>query len=193
MQGPDVSGFPLAFLTSFFANPNQSRGRASVDMKHVHLSDPPPSRQQSSPYSIGRVNGDFRIFIASATDSMGKYYRMTTGSVSSTPPEGRAEEGRTKSRIEGRRSEGWLGSMRRGRCALWMSCFLEKGRGVVLLGRRGSDRAQVPPLYAIGEKFVEALEVHRAEWGCSGVGGRTLEDCYGTCSSIRCGSWWMDR
>ena len=54
-----------------------------------------------------------------------------------------------------------------------MWCFLEKSRGVVLLGGRGSDRVQVPaPLYAIGEKFVEALEVHGAGRGGSSIGSR---------------------
>ena len=76
-------------------NLNQSRDHASIDMKRVHLSDRPPSGK-SSPYFIGRVDGSFRTSIASATDSMRKYYHMTTGSASSTRSEGHAEEGRIK-------------------------------------------------------------------------------------------------
>ena len=34
-------------------------------------------------------------------------------------------------------------------------------------------------MYAIAKKCVEVLEVHRAAWGGSGVGGPTLEDRYG--------------
>ena len=96
LQGPDVSGFPLAFLSSFFANLNQPRGHASIDSKRVRLSDRPLPREYSSPYSIGRVDGGFRKSIALATNSLGKYYQMTTCSVVSTHSEGRAEEGRIK-------------------------------------------------------------------------------------------------
>ena len=70
VQGPDVSGFPLAFLTSFFANMNQ---RTSIDMKHVRRSDLPLPSEGSSPYSIGKVDSVFRKSIASASDSLGKY------------------------------------------------------------------------------------------------------------------------
>jgi len=52
----------------------------------------------------------------------------------------------------------------------------EEGR----LSGRGSDRAQALPhstaMYAIAEKYVEVLEVHRAGWGGNGIGGWTLED-----------------
>ena len=41
VAGSGVSGSPPAFLSSFFANLNQSRGRASIDMKHVRHSDRP--------------------------------------------------------------------------------------------------------------------------------------------------------
>lgn len=68
----------------------------------------------------------------------------------------------------------------------------DKGRGVIPPRRRECHRARALPhstaMYAIAEKNVVALEVHRAGWGLSGVGGRTLEDRYGTCSSIRCRS-----
>ena len=94
LQQPDVSGFPLASLTSFFAKLNQSRGHASIDMKHVRRSGRPLPRKHSSSYSIGRVDGGFRKSIASATDSSRKSYQMTTGSVSSTRSEGCAKEGR---------------------------------------------------------------------------------------------------
>jgi hypothetical protein len=41
-------------------------------------------------------------------------------------------------------------------------------------------------MYVIVEKCVETQEVHRAGWGGSGAGGRTLpEDRYGPCLSIR--------
>ena len=85
-------------LTSFFANLNRSRGRASIDMKRVCHSDRPLPREDSSPYSIGRVDGSFRKSIAS-TDSLGNYSQMTTGSISST---------RSKSFTEERRNEPWL-------------------------------------------------------------------------------------
>ena len=49
VQGPDVSGFPLAFLTSFFANMNQ---RASIDMKHVRRSDRRLPRKTPCPTSL---------------------------------------------------------------------------------------------------------------------------------------------
>ena len=42
------------------------------------------------------------------------------------------------------------------------------------------------PTYAIAEKCVEA-------WGGSGLGGRTVEDLYRACLSIRCRSWRMDK
>ena len=45
-NGLDLSGLPLAFLTSFFANLNQ---RASIDMKHVYRSDHPRPRTTSRP------------------------------------------------------------------------------------------------------------------------------------------------
>jgi len=60
MQRSDVSGFPIAFLTCFFANLNQSRGRVSIDMNYVRRSDRPLPREELSPYSIGRVDGGFR-------------------------------------------------------------------------------------------------------------------------------------
>jgi hypothetical protein len=69
LQAPDVSRFPLAFLTSFSANLNQ---RASIDTRHVCRSDCPLPREDSSPYSIGRVDGGFPKSIASAIDSLGK-------------------------------------------------------------------------------------------------------------------------
>jgi len=37
---------------------------------------------------------------------------------------------------------------------------------------------------AIMEKCAKVLEVHRAGWGGSGAGGRTLEDRYGACSGV---------
>jgi hypothetical protein len=43
------------------------------------------------------------------------------------------------------------------------------------------------------EDCVEAMDVHQAGWGGSGVGGQTLEERYGACSSIRCWSWWMNK
>ena len=71
-----------------------------------------------------------------------------------------------------------------------------EGRGVILLRGRGSDRAPALPhstaMYAIAARCVEALEVHRVRWGDSGVGGCTLEDCYGACLSIQCRSWWTN-
>ena len=76
-------------LTSFFANLNRSRGRASIDMKRVCHSDRPLPREDSSPYSIGRVDGGFRRPIASAIDSLEIYSQMTLGSVLSTRSEGR--------------------------------------------------------------------------------------------------------
>ena len=85
-------------LTSFFANLNRSRGRASIDMKHVCHSDRPLPREDSSPYSIGRVDGGFRKSIAS-TDSLGNYSQMTTCSVSST---------RSKPLTVERTNEPWL-------------------------------------------------------------------------------------
>ena len=66
LWGPHASGFPLAFLTSFFADLNQ---RTSSFMKHLHRSDLPLPREDSSPYSIGKVDVSFCEFIASATDS----------------------------------------------------------------------------------------------------------------------------
>ena len=45
-KGLDVSGLPLASLTSFFANLNQ---RASIDMKHVYRSDHPRPRTTPGP------------------------------------------------------------------------------------------------------------------------------------------------
>ena len=42
------------------------------------------------------------------------------------------------------------------------------------------------PTYAIAEKCVEA-------WGGSGLGGRTMQDLYRACLSIRCQSWRMDK
>ena len=70
LQGPGVSGFPLAFLASFFVNLNQ---RASIDMKHVRRSDLLLPSEGSSPYSIGKVDSVFCKSIASASDSLGKY------------------------------------------------------------------------------------------------------------------------
>ena len=96
LQRPHVSGFPPASLTSFFAKLNQSRGHASIGMKHVRRSARPLPRTHTSPYSIGRVDGGFRKSIASATDSLGKSSQMTTGSVSSTRSEGCPKEGRIK-------------------------------------------------------------------------------------------------
>ena len=61
--------FPTRFLNFFLCKLNQSRGRASIDMKHVHLTDPPLPREDSSPYSIGSGDGDFRKSITSANDS----------------------------------------------------------------------------------------------------------------------------
>ena len=36
LQGPDASGFPLAFLTSSFANLNQTRS-CLIDLKHIQV------------------------------------------------------------------------------------------------------------------------------------------------------------
>jgi hypothetical protein len=63
LHGPDVSGFPLAFSTSFSANLNQSQDRASIDMEHVCRSVHPLPREDS----IGRVDGGYPKSIASAT------------------------------------------------------------------------------------------------------------------------------
>ena len=70
--------------------------------------------------------------------------------------------------------------------------ILDEGRGVMPLRGHGSDRARALFTYAIAEKCGKALGVYRAGWGGGGVGGRTLEDRYGECSSIQCRSWWMD-
>ena len=142
-------------------------------------------------YSIGRVDGGFRKSIASATDSLGKPSQVTTGSLSSTRSGGCAKEGRIEAdyREEEKRR---LGRQE----AKGQVYAMDEGRGVIPLRGGGSDRAPALPhstaMYAIAARCVEALEVHRARWGDSGVGGCTLEDCYGACLSIRCRSWWMD-
>ena len=127
--------FPTRFLNFFlFAKLNQSQGHASIDMKHVRRSGRPLPRKHSSPYSIGRVDGGFRKSIASATDSLGKPSQMTTGSVSSTRPEGCAKEGRIKAdyREEEKRR---LGRQE----AKGQVYAMDEGRGVIPLRVRGSD------------------------------------------------------
>ena len=99
LQGPDVSGFPFAFLTSFFANLNQ---RPSIDMKDARRSDRPLPGEDFSPYSIGRVDGGSRKFIVSATGCLGKYFQMTAGSVSQHTLK---EEGRMKAHCDARDCE----------------------------------------------------------------------------------------
>ena len=48
-----------------------------------------------------------------------------------------------------------------------------------------------PPLYVIGEKFVEALEVHGAGRGVVALEAGPRKTAMGH-ASIRCRSWWMD-
>jgi len=88
LQGPDVSGFPLAFFFLCKAEPPSFNRRSPFNR--------PLPRENFLPYSVGKVDGGFRKFIASATDSLAKYSQMATGSASSTRSEGCAEEGRIK-------------------------------------------------------------------------------------------------
>ena len=111
--------FP-AFLTSFFANPNKTRGRDSIDMKRVCRSNRPLPRDGSSPYSIGRVDGTLRRSIASATNSLEKYSQMATGPYRQQALKAVRRKGESALFREERRSESWLGRVRRGRSALWM-------------------------------------------------------------------------
>ena len=85
-----------------------------------------------------------------------------------------------------------VGQGAKGRCGGYGD--IERRQTRYTVRGRGSDQAWVPPhptaMYAIAKKCVEALEVHRAGWGGSGAGSRTLEDRYGACLSIRPWSWW---
>ena len=103
LQGMDVYGFPLASFTSFFA----LNHRASIDMKHVHRSDCPLPRGDSSPYYIRRVDGCFRKSIGSGTDSLGQCFQMMTGYRQHIV----RRKGGSKLFGKERENEGWLGRM----------------------------------------------------------------------------------
>jgi hypothetical protein len=67
LQGPGVSGFSLAFI--FLRKPEAT---CFNRREHARRSDRRLPRENSSPYSIRRVDGVFRKFITSATDSRGE-------------------------------------------------------------------------------------------------------------------------
>jgi len=196
LQGPDVSGFPVAFLNSLFANLNQRRGRASIGMKHVRRSNHPLFRKCTSPYFIGRVDGSFRKSITSETDSPIKYTQMTTGSVSPTCSEDCAEDGRIKAVERGEEKRHLVEENAKGQVRAVDVVISDEGRGVIALKGGGSDGARALPhstaMYAIAEKsvrlwrFVELDEVKVA------LEARPHMNSMGRARLFDGRSWWMN-
>ena len=86
--------FPPRFLNFFLCKPEPiTRSRFH---RHEACSPFRSSSSQGRLLTLPHRKSSFRRYIASATDSLGNYSQMTSVSVSSTCPEGCAEEGRIK-------------------------------------------------------------------------------------------------